>query len=126
MLYPVYVHPGDDNHAHGVSIPDFSGCFSAADDWNALPDAVQEAIEVYCDGEAGDIPRPSSIEGLLNNPDYTGGVWLMIDIDMSKLSGKVVRINITLPESTLAQIDREAKKAGMSRSGFMVEASINA
>nr|WP_295580638.1 type II toxin-antitoxin system HicB family antitoxin [uncultured Lamprocystis sp.] len=30
MLYPVYVHPGDADHAHGVTIPDFPGCFSAA------------------------------------------------------------------------------------------------
>jgi len=32
MLYPVYVHLGDETHAHGVTIPDFPGCFSAADD----------------------------------------------------------------------------------------------
>ena len=33
MLYPVYVHPGDESHAHGVTFPDFPGCFSAADEW---------------------------------------------------------------------------------------------
>lgn len=32
MLYPIYVHMGDDKHAHGIVFPDFSGCFSAADD----------------------------------------------------------------------------------------------
>jgi predicted RNase H-like HicB family nuclease len=47
MLYPVYVHMGDARHAHGVTIPDFPGCFSAADDWAALPAQVQEAVEVY-------------------------------------------------------------------------------
>ncbi len=31
MLYPVYVHQGDAEHAHGVTLPDFPGCFSAAD-----------------------------------------------------------------------------------------------
>ena len=30
MLYPVYVHIGDADHAHGVTFPDFPGCFSAA------------------------------------------------------------------------------------------------
>ena len=39
MLYPVYVHLGDENYAHGVTIPDFSGCFS-------LPNAIQEAIHL--------------------------------------------------------------------------------
>ncbi len=27
MLYPVYVHMGDEDHAHGITIPDFPGCF---------------------------------------------------------------------------------------------------
>ena len=123
MLYPVYVHPGDDHHAHGITIPDFPGCFSATDDWNSIPAAVQEAIEVYCEGEDLTIPQPSSIERLLNDPDYQGGVWLMADIDLGKLSGKTVRINITVPELTLQQIDRAAKKAGVSRSKFMTDAS---
>ncbi len=34
MLYPAYIHIGDDQHAHGVTIPDFPGCFSAADEWS--------------------------------------------------------------------------------------------
>ena len=58
MLYPVYVHLGDDNHAHGVTIPDFPGCFYAADDWDLLPTNIQEAIELYCEGEDMEIPVP--------------------------------------------------------------------
>ncbi|WP_245561993.1 type II toxin-antitoxin system HicB family antitoxin [Lamprocystis purpurea] len=30
MPYPVCRHPGDTDHANGVTIPDFPGCFSAA------------------------------------------------------------------------------------------------
>ena len=45
MLYPVYIHMGDADHAHGVTFPDFPGCFSAVDDWIDLPAAVQEAVE---------------------------------------------------------------------------------
>ena len=36
MLYPVYVHTGDTDHAHGVTFPDFPGCFAAADRWDAV------------------------------------------------------------------------------------------
>jgi len=63
MIYPVYVHLGDAEHAHGATIPDFPGCFSAADDWQDLPAKIQEAIEVYCEGEALEIPAPTP-EGL--------------------------------------------------------------
>lgn len=51
MLYPVYIHMGDAKHAHGVTVPDFPGCFSAADNWDQLPANIQEAIKVYCEGE---------------------------------------------------------------------------
>ena len=40
MLYPVYVHVGNENEAHGVIFPDFPGCFSAADEWADLPAAI--------------------------------------------------------------------------------------
>ena len=31
MLYPVYVWPGDETHAHSAQVHDFPGCFCAAD-----------------------------------------------------------------------------------------------
>ena len=33
MLEPADAHIRDEQHAHGVTIPDFPGCFSAADEW---------------------------------------------------------------------------------------------
>ena len=52
------VHPGDATHSHGAEVPDFPGCFSAADDWQDLPRRVQEAVEVWCMGEDMDLPAP--------------------------------------------------------------------
>jgi predicted RNase H-like HicB family nuclease len=86
MLYPVYVHLGDETHAHGVTFPDFPGCFSAADDWQQLPAMIQEAVEVYFDGEDMPIPPPTPWEKLANDPAYRGGVWLLADIDLEKLA----------------------------------------
>ena len=50
MLYPAYIHIGDEQHAYGVTFPDFPGCFSAADEWEDLPRMIQEAAEVYFEG----------------------------------------------------------------------------
>lgn len=105
MLYAVYVHLGDEHHAHGVTIPDFPGCFSAADGWDLLPDAIQEAIELCCEGEELDIPVPTPLGKLIANPDYEGGAWMLVDVDVSRLSTKPVRINLWLPEA----VDRYAK-----------------
>lgn len=96
MLYPVYVHIGDETHAHGVTIPDFPGCFSAADEWSGLLANVQEAIELYCDGEDMAIPKPTPLEQLIRCKDYEGGLWMLLDIDVARISGKARRINITL------------------------------
>jgi len=123
MLYPVYVHTGDDSHAHGVTIPDFPGCFSAADDWQDLPAMVQEAIELWCEGSNVELPKPTALNNLINHPDYTGGVWVLIDIDVAKLETKAIRLNISLPQGLVAEIDAYAKSHGASRSGFLAQAA---
>jgi predicted RNase H-like HicB family nuclease len=124
MLYSVYVHVGDDHHSHGVTIPDFPGCFSAADDWDLLPVKVQEAIELYCEGEDMDIPLPTSLEKLMSSPEYEGGAWLLVDVDVSRLSTKPVRINISLPENLVQSIDDYAKTHHLTRSGFLARAAL--
>jgi hypothetical protein len=53
------------------------------------------------------------------NPDYQGGIWMMVDIDTSKLRTKSVRLNVSLPEGLLRRIDNEAKSRRMSHSAFL-------
>ncbi len=119
MLFPVYVHKGDEGHAHGAEIPDFPGCFSAADTWSELPGKIQEAVELYCEDEDMVVPSPTGLDDLINHPDYEGGIWMLMDIDISKLKTKSVRLNVSLPEGLLRRIDDEAKARHMSRSAFL-------
>ena len=126
MLYPIYVHVGDEGHAHGVTIPDFPGCFSGADDWDDLPRMVQEAIELYCEGEDLEIPSPSSLDDLRQDPEYEGGEWVFIDVDLAKLDTRKERINLSVPVGALKVIDQYAAEQGATRSGFMVKASLAA
>lgn len=91
MLYPAFIEPGDEKHAHGISFPDFPGCFSAADDWNDIPANAQEAVEAhFSDGES--VPAPSSIEQWRNHDHYKDGVWMLLDIDLSRVNTKAVRL----------------------------------
>jgi predicted RNase H-like HicB family nuclease len=123
MLYPAYVHLGDEQHAHGVTIPDFPGCFSAADEWDDLPHMIQEAAEVYFEGEDIQIPAPSPLEKLAASPDFQGGVWLLVDIDLAKLKVKAKRVNISMSEKLLNDIDRYAEQYHMTRSGLLAQAA---
>ena len=123
MLYPMYVHPGDEDHAHGVTFPDFPGCFSAADDWVDLPRMIQEAVEVYFDGETGDLPPPTPLEKLASDPAYTGGTWLLADLDLERINPRRIRLNVSLPAALVARIDRYAAAHHLSRSGFLAQAA---
>ncbi|MHB1272567.1 MAG: type II toxin-antitoxin system HicB family antitoxin [Rhodanobacter sp.] len=85
MIYPAYIHK-DPSSSYGATLPDFPGCFSAADDLQDLPRMIQEAVEVHFEGEDMDVPAPSAIEALNGNPDYTGGYWMLVYIDVARLT----------------------------------------
>jgi len=122
MIYPVYVHPGDATHAHGIAIPDFPGCFSAADRWEGIPEKVQEAVELYFEGEDIRLPPPTPLDRLMNDPRYEGGVWLLLDIDTDRLDTRPMRVNVSLPSGLVAEMDRYARAHGMTRSGLIATA----
>lgn len=48
---------------------------------------------------------------------------MLIDIDLSRISTRAVRLNISLPERLVQQIDRTASALRMSRSAFLALAS---
>lgn len=123
MFYPIYVHPGDETHAHGATIPDFPGCFSAADRWEELPAMIQEAVETWCEGEPMELPSPTPLEELARQEEFTGGFWMMVDIDLGRIRPKSVRLNISLPEPLVQRIDDYARTHHMSRSGFLAKAA---
>ena len=122
MFYPAYIHK-DANSSYGVSFPDFPGCFSAADELADLPKAAQEAVEVHFEGEDLPIPKPSAPEKWAKDKRYQSGYWMLIDIDLSKVSSKAIRVNISLPEDLVQRIDDYAKSRHMSRSAFLAAAA---
>jgi len=125
MLYPVYVHK-DPESAYGVTLPDFPGCFSAADELDELPRLAQEAVEVHFEGEDAEIPPPTAIKELAANPAYQGGFWLLVDLDLAKVNTKSVRLNISLPANLVGEIDRYAAEHHKARSGFLAKACLGA
>jgi predicted RNase H-like HicB family nuclease len=121
MLYPVYVHIGDKRHAHGMEFPDFPGCFSAADDWRDINRMAQEAVECHVAGESAPLPDPTPLEKLARNPKYKGGVWMLVDLDTTRLDSAPKRVNISLPGTLLSQIDEYAEANHLTRSGFLAK-----
>lgn len=62
----------------------------------------------------------------INDEEFQGGVWAFIDIDLSQISGKAKRINITMPERVLSLIDLYAKNHSIkNRSSFLADAALS-
>ena len=112
----------------GVSFPDFPGCITAGQTVDEAKDLAQEALAFHVKGmiEDGDeLPAPSKLEDIMADADYADAVaYLVVSIPDTK--PRTVRVNITVPEMTLKQIDAAAKKRGMSRSSFLVHLAQNA
>ncbi len=85
-----------------------------------------EALAFHIAGmiEDGDeVPAPSNLDALTNDPNMKGAVAVLVSVEPAP--EKTVRINITARESQLEAIDQLAGKAGMTRSAYMVQSSLN-
>lgn len=112
----------------GVSFPDFPGCITAGQTVDEAKDLAQEALALHVKGmiEDGDeLPAPSKLEDIMDDVDYADAVAFLV-VSIPDTKSRTVRVNITLPEMTLKQIDAAAKKRGMSRSSFLVHLAQNA
>ncbi|MCD6151907.1 MAG: type II toxin-antitoxin system HicB family antitoxin [Deltaproteobacteria bacterium] len=112
----------------GVSFPDFPGCITAGKNIDEAKDMAQEALTLHIQGMLEDgetLPVPSRLEDIMSDPDYANAIaYLVVSVPDAK--PRTVRVNVTVPEMTLKQIDAAAKKRGMSRSSFLVHAAQNA
>ncbi len=125
MRFPVVLHTDDGQH-YGVTVPDLPGCFSSGEGVDDALNSVEEAIDLHLEGMAEEgmtLPVPGALAEHQANPDYAGGVWALVEVDMSRYEGKAEKVNITLPRYLLRRIDEAAKAAGSSRSGFLADAA---
>ncbi|MGB8702050.1 MAG: type II toxin-antitoxin system HicB family antitoxin [Thermosynechococcaceae cyanobacterium] len=126
MRYSIVIHK-DPNSAYGVTVPDIPGCFSAGDTMDEAMLNATEAIECHIEGlliDGEDIPNPMPMESHHQNPDFKDGIWGIVTVDLTKLSGKSKRINISIPERLLQKIDAKAKSLGENRSSFLLTAAL--
>ena len=88
MRCPVVAHTYDGS-SYGVTVPDLPGCFSAGDTLDETFEMAREAIfghieTLLMDGQSISEQRP--LQDHQANPDFSGGIWGLVDVDMPKLS----------------------------------------
>jgi predicted RNase H-like HicB family nuclease len=118
--YIALMRKDPDSH-FGVDFPDFPGCVTAAATMQDARRAAVEALALHVAGMVEDgevIPAPSTLDEIMDDPENRDAVAVLIDAPMQAV--RAVRLNITLPENVLRDIDR----ATTNRSRFLAEAAV--
>lgn len=108
----------------GVSFPDFPGAITAGTTLDDARAMAEEALALHIEGltEDGEVlPEPSTLEEVMSDPDNRTGVAILVSVKTEQ--PKSVRVNVTLPEDVLEQIDRYAESHGFTRSGLLAQAA---
>ncbi len=114
----------DDGSDYGVSFPDLPGVISAGATLDEARQMAAEALALHIEGMADEgepIPEPASLEAIMDVAENRDAVAVLIPI--AEGSSRVVRVNITLPQDVLEQIDAYAEQRGFTRSGFLAAAA---
>jgi predicted RNase H-like HicB family nuclease len=123
--YPALLHHHAADADYGVTFPNFPGCVSCGDTQQEAIEMAHEALQLHVKGMTEDgetLPEPYPVDGIPEDPE------LQTDIVAVALIGAVIprppkRVNISMDEALLEEIDRGAYAYGMSRSSFLAEAS---
>lgn len=121
--YVALIHKDGDSD-FGVSFPDFPGCATAGATLEEARAMAEEALALHVDGMIEDkepLPAPSALSAIMAERANRDAVAFLVAL--SPRPARAVRVNITLPEDVLADIDRYAERHGYTRSGFIATAA---
>ena len=112
----------------GVEFPDLPGCFSAGSTLEEARLMAGEALRLHLDGLAADgdtIPEASDLDAVGSKLRGKRGedFYALVEVDAEQAEPVVVRVNITIEERLLKEIDSAASHEGLTRSGFLADAA---
>ncbi len=109
--------------SYGVDFPDFPGCITGGESMDAAYKEAPEALRLHIKGmldNGEQIPGPSSLDDIMADPENDGAVPFPVQMPEAKTK----RVDITISEVTLKEIDAYARKHRMSRSAFLTHAAL--
>lgn len=122
--YAAVIHKEADSD-YGVSFPDFPGCITAGETQSEALVMAKEALALQIEGLIEDgvaIPAPTPVDAVqaavLHDTDVA-----YVTLVEAALPGPAKRVNITIEEATLDEIDTAAASMGLSRSAFLTNAA---
>ena len=121
--YPVLIGK-DERSDWNVEFPDFPGCVTAGKTLEEAAAFAREALALHVhamrsDGET--VPAPSDAAALMSR--RRAARHALVLVELTPLKGAAKRVNISLDEYLLAEIDTAAAAAGTDRSNFLAAAA---
>lgn len=134
-IYFAQFLPSKDGHGtYAVDFPDLPGCFTEGD---SLPEALDNARECLtgylkaCKKRNEDMPSPSSAAEVQKKAEINcrnleidipeGTFYQAVQADV--LDEKPIQVSVSMLPSVVTLVDRAARLAGMTRSGFLATAA---
>ncbi|HLG84852.1 MAG TPA: type II toxin-antitoxin system HicB family antitoxin [Bradyrhizobium sp.] len=108
----------------GVTFPDFPGVFGTGTTLDSARSSAQEALTLHIASLAENgaaIPPPSTLEDVMSDPDNRSRVAILMCIKTEQ--ARAIRVNVTMPEDVLTQLDRYAEAHGFTRSRLLTQAA---
>src|SRR5947208_367024 len=108
---------------YSVFFPDLPGCVSAGGTIEEAARNAEEALGLHLRGMIEDCAEPPPAtppDKIVADPEVREVVRFLVRGDVPS---RAVRLNISLDETLVAQIDRAAGARSMSRSGFIAAAT---
>src|SRR3954463_11227567 len=116
-LYPAVLERGPRN-ALGAWFPDFPGCVAGGRSQEEAIERAERALAQAVDGwvEGGrPLPEPTPIERIALPKGSDVVAYFIVGVDPPDPSE---RVNVYLPKSLIARVDKSAAENGMSRSSY--------
>ena len=124
MLFYLAIHK-EPNSAYGVTVPSLPGCYSAGETLDQAIHEAKEAIQFHIEGYLNDEQEPDikqlTLDELQDNPDYQGATWFGVEVDVSHLTLKPERFNVSWPKYLLDRVDKYVQETHDNRSNFLAK-----
>ena len=133
MQYPLYVvrENGRDSSRDGATtfraiFPDFPGAGAGGSSFEELERNAKQAVERMYAHSDELIPAPTD-EAELRAFEERGddGMWVYVDIDLTRMTSSAVGIKLSVPEALLQEVDAAARERRMTRAAFMTLAVVH-
>ena len=125
MKYPIALIEDTNSKGYKVFVPDLPGCKTHSTSIDLAIGEISQTIKEHLailTEYSETIPNATAIGNHQNK--YHDAIWALVDIDITPYMGKSHKINVTLPELLIKQIDDRVNKSELykTRSGFIAQA----